>query len=384
MSNYLFTSESVTEGHPDKICDQISDAVLDAIISQDPMARVACETTVTTGMIMLRGEITTNCYVDIPKIARQVVLDIGYDRAKYGFDGNTCSVITSIDEQSSDIALGVNNAMENKSGSGEDADLTGAGDQGMMFGYACDENDEYMPLTIYYAHLLARQLSKVRRQHPDLLKPDGKTQVSVEYENDEIKRIDTIVVSTQHSKDITQEEIKELIMNEVIKPCIDEKYLDENTKYFINPSGSFVVGGSWGDSGTTGRKIVCDTYGGRGRIGGGCFSSKDPTKVDRSAAYYSRYVAKNIVANGLARRCEVEVAYAIGKAQPVSLCVDTFGTGKFDDEKLLEIVKKNFNFEVGNIISELDLRKPVYHKTSCYGHFGDPQFTWEKVKKLEY
>ena len=368
----LFTSESVSEGHPDKVCDQISDAILDECFKQDPNSRVACECFATTNLVVIGGEITTNAKVDYKAVARNVLKEIGYDDEAKGMDYRTCKVEVVMDSQSSDIALGTNE------------EVGGAGDQGIMFGYACDENDEYMPLTIYYAHLLARQLSKVRRQHPDLLKPDGKTQVSVEYENDEIKRIDTIVVSTQHSKDITQEEIKELIMNEVIKPCIDEKYLDENTKYFINPSGSFVVGGSWGDSGTTGRKIVCDTYGGRGRIGGGCFSSKDPTKVDRSAAYYSRYVAKNIVANGLARRCEVEVAYAIGKAQPVSLCVDTFGTGKFDDEKLLEIVKKNFNFEVGNIISELDLRKPVYHKTSCYGHFGDPQFTWEKVKKLEY
>lgn len=386
---FLFTSESVTEGHPDKVCDQISDAILDEFLTKYPQSRVAAETSVTTGMVLVSGEITSDCYVDIPSVVRNTIKDIGYvGESSGGFDADTCAVLTSIDEQSTDIAGGVNKALESRNDnadvSANETESIGAGDQGIMFGYACDENDEYMPLTIYYAHLLARQLTKVRRQHPDLLKPDGKTQVSVEYENDEIKRIDTIVVSTQHSKDITQEEIKELIMNEVIKPCIDEKYLDENTKYFINPSGSFVVGGSWGDSGTTGRKIVCDTYGGRGRIGGGCFSSKDPTKVDRSAAYYSRYVAKNIVANGLARRCEVEVAYAIGKAQPVSLCVDTFGTGKFDDEKLLEIVKKNFNFEVGNIISELDLRKPIYHKTSCYGHFGDPQFTWEKVKKLEY
>ena len=387
--NFLFTSESVTEGHPDKVCDQISDAILDEFLTKDRGSRVAAETTVTTGMALVCGEITADCYVDIPQVVRNTIKNIGYVGSNAGgFDANTCAVLTSIDEQSTDIGNGVNKAFESREANADtstvETEEIGAGDQGIMFGYACDENDEYMPLTIYYAHLLARQLTKVRREHPDLLKPDGKTQVSVEYENDEIKRIDTIVVSTQHSKDITQEEIKELIMNEVIKPCIDEKYLDENTKYFINPSGSFVVGGSWGDSGTTGRKIVCDTYGGRGRIGGGCFSSKDPTKVDRSAAYYSRYVAKNIVANGLARRCEVEVAYAIGKAQPVSLCVDTFGTGKFDDEKLLEIVKKNFNFEVGNIISELDLRKPVYHKTSCYGHFGDPQFTWEKVKKLEY
>ena len=368
--HYYLTSESVTEGHPDKVCDFISDSILDACLEQDKNSRVAVETFISKDKVVVAGQITSNSIIDIEKIVREKLKEVGYTDSKINMDYRNCDVEINITKQSNDIAMGV--------------DYGGAGDQGIMFGYACDENDQYMPLTIYYAHLLARQLTKVRREHPDLLKPDGKTQVSVEYENDEIKRIDTIVVSTQHSKDITQEEIKELIMNEVIKPCIDEKYLDENTKYFINPSGSFVVGGSWGDSGTTGRKIVCDTYGGRGRIGGGCFSSKDPTKVDRSAAYYSRYVAKNIVANGLARRCEVEVAYAIGKAQPVSLCVDTFGTGKFDDEKLLEIVKKNFNFEVGNIISELDLRKPVYHKTSCYGHFGDPQVTWEKVKKLEY
>ena len=364
MKDYIFTSESVTEGHPDKICDQIADAIVDAALAQDPYSNMAVECTIKDDFVLIYGECNTKAELDYETIALNEIKRIGYTEEYH--------VHTVVNQQSPEIHNAVNR------------DEVCAGDQGIMFGYACDENDEYMPLTIYYAHLLARQLTKVRREHPDLLKPDGKTQVSVEYENDEIKRIDTIVVSTQHSKDITQEEIKELIMNEVIKPCIDEKYLDENTKYFINPSGSFVVGGSWGDSGTTGRKIVCDTYGGRGRIGGGCFSSKHPTKVDRSAAYYSRYVAKNIVANGLARRCEVEVAYAIGKAQPVSLCVDTFGTGKFDDEKLLEIVKKNFNFEVGNIISELDLRKPVYHKTSCYGHFGDPQFTWEKVKKLEY
>ena len=318
MKDYIFTSESVTEGHPDKICDQIADAIVDAALAQDPYSNMAVECTIKDDFVLIYGECNTKAELDYETIALNEIKRIGYTEEYH--------VHTVVNQQSPEIHNAVNR------------DEVCAGDQGIMFVYACDE----------------------------------------------IKRIDTIVVSTQHSKDITQEEIKKLIMDEVIKPCIDEKYLDENTKYFINPSGSFVVGGSWGDSGTTGRKIVCDTYGGRGRIGGGCFSSKDPTKVDRSAAYYSRYVAKNIVANGLARRCEVEVAYAIGKAQPVSLCVDTFGTGKFDDEKLLEIVKKNFNFEVGNIISELDLRKPVYHKTSCYGHFGDPQFTWEKVKKLEY
>ena len=375
---YLFTSESVSEGHPDKVADQISDALLDQFLAYDEHAHCAIESFCTTGQVVIMGEVRSNEYVDLQTIARKTIKKIGYTKSEYQFDGDSCGILTAIHEQSDDINRGV---------SREEDEDQGAGDQGMMFGYATNETDNYMPVSLDLAQLIMKELAAIRKEGKVMtyLRPDSKSQVTVEYSDDNIpQRIDTIVVSTQHSKDITQEEIKELIMNEVIKPCIDEKYLDENTKYFINPSGSFVVGGSWGDSGTTGRKIVCDTYGGRGRIGGGCFSSKDPTKVDRSAAYYSRYVAKNIVANGLARRCEVEVAYAIGKAQPVSLCVDTFGTGKFDDEKLLEIVKKNFNFEVGNIISELDLRKPVYHKTSCYGHFGDPQFTWEKVKKLEY
>ena len=385
MAKHFFTSESVTEGHPDKVCDQISDAVLDAILEQDKNAHVACEVTATTGVVHVMGEISTDCYVDIAGIAREVVNDIGYDNQACGFNGNTCAVLTSIDQQSPDIAMGVNESYELKDGENDANNQIGAGDQGMMFGYACNETKELMPLAISLAHKLAKQLTAVRKDGTlSYLRPDGKTQVTVEYEGDTPVRVDTVVVSTQHDENVTLEQIRKDMVEYVVKPIIPAELLDENTKYFINPSGSFVVGGSWGDSGTTGRKIVCDTYGGRGRIGGGCFSSKDPTKVDRSAAYYSRYVAKNIVANGLARRCEVEVAYAIGKAQPVSLCVDTFGTGKFDDEKLLEIVKKNFNFEVGNIISELDLRKPVYHKTSCYGHFGDPQFTWEKVKKLEY
>ena len=385
MEKILFTSESVTEGHPDKMCDAISDAILDALMEKDPMSRVACETATTTGLVLVMGEITTNAYVDIQKIVRDTIREIGYTRGKYGFDADTCAVITAIDEQSADIALGVDKALEAKMGEDE-IDAIGAGDQGIQFGYASNETEEYMPYAINMAHKLARQLTKIRKDGTlKYLRPDGKTQVTVEYdEAGKPSRIDAVVCSTQHDPDVTQEQIHEDIKKYVFDEIIPADMVDENTKYFINPSGSFVVGGSWGDSGTTGRKIVCDTYGGRGRIGGGCFSSKDPTKVDRSAAYYSRYVAKNIVANGLARRCEVEVAYAIGKAQPVSLCVDTFGTGKFDDEKLLEIVKKNFNFEVGNIISELDLRKPVYHKTSCYGHFGDPQFTWEKVKKLEY
>ena len=385
MAKHFFTSESVTEGHPDKVCDQISDAVLDAILEQDKNAHVACEVTATTGVVHVMGEISTDCYVDIASIARDVINDIGYDNQDCGFNGKTCAVLTSIDQQSPDIAMGVNESYELKDGENDVNNQIGAGDQGMMFGYACNETKELMPLAISLAHKLAKQLTAVRKDGTlSYLRPDGKTQVTVEYEGDTPVRVDTVVVSTQHDEKVTLEQIRNDMVEYVVKPIIPAELLDENTKYFINPSGSFVVGGSWGDSGTTGRKIVCDTYGGRGRIGGGCFSSKDPTKVDRSAAYYSRYVAKNIVANGLARRCEVEVAYAIGKAQPVSLCVDTFGTGKFDDEKLLEIVKKNFNFEVGNIISELDLRKPVYHKTSCYGHFGDPQFTWEKVKKLEY
>ena len=388
MEKILFTSESVTEGHPDKMCDAISDAILDALMEKDPMSRVACETATTTGLVLVMGEITTNAYIDIQKIVRDTIKEIGYTRGKYGFDAETCGVITAIDEQSTDIAMGVDKALEARENkmSDEELEAIGAGDQGMMFGYASNETEEYMPYPIALAHKLSRQLTKVRKDGTlTYLRPDGKTQVTVEYNEDgSVKRLDAVVLSTQHDPDVTQEQIHEDIKKYVFDEIIPADMVDDDTKYFINPSGSFVVGGSFGDSGTTGRKIVCDTYGGRGRIGGGCFSSKDPTKVDRSAAYYSRYVAKNIVANGLARRCEVEVAYAIGKAQPVSLCVDTFGTGKFDDEKLLEIVKKNFNFEVGNIISELDLRKPVYHKTSCYGHFGDPQFTWEKVKKLEF
>ena len=372
MSNYLFTSESVTEGHPDKICDQISDAVLDAIISQDPMARVACETTVTTGMIMLMGEITTNCYVDIPKIARQVVLDIGYDRAKYGFDGNTCSVITSIDEQSSDIALGVNNAMENKSGSGEDADLTGAGDQGMMFGYACDETKELMPLPIHLAHKLALKLTEVRKNGSlPYLRPDGKTQVTVEYQNDVPVRVDAVVVSSQHSDEVSLEQIRSDLIEMVIKAVVPENLLDENTKYYINPTGRFVVGGPQGDSGLTGRKIIVDTYGGYARHGGGAFSGKDPTKVDRSAAYAARWVAKNIVAAGLAKRCEVQLAYAIGVAHPVSIMVDTFGTGKYSDEQLSQAIDHVFDLRPAAIIKQLDLRKPIYQPVS-YTHLTLP------------
>lgn len=365
MKDYIFTSESITEGHPDKICDSIADAILDEALRQDPYSNMAVEATIKDDFVLIYGEADTKAHIDYEAIAKAVIRKIGYEE--------DYTVMVKVNKQSSEIHNAVNHA----------DDEIGAGDQGIMFGYACDESDEYMPAPIYYAHKLARQLTKVRRGNA-LLRPDGKTQVSVEYKDGKMSRIDTIVVSTQHAPQATQEEIHELVMNEVIKPCIEESMIDENTKYLINPSGSFVVGGSFGDSGTTGRKIVCDTYGGMGRIGGGCFSSKDPTKVDRSAAYYCRYVAKNIVANKLAERCEVEVAYAIGKSEPVSLCVDTFGTGVKSDEELLEIIRRNFNFEVGNILKELDLRKPIYSKTSCYGHFGDPQFSWEKIKKLEF
>ena len=365
MKDYIFTSESITEGHPDKICDSIADAILDEALRQDPYSNMAVEATIKDDFVLIYGEADTKAHIDYEAIAKAVIRKIGYEE--------DYTVMVKVNKQSSEIHNAVNHA----------DDEIGAGDQGMMFGYACDESDEYMPAPIYYAHKLARRLTKVRRGNA-LLRPDGKTQVSVEYKDGKMSRIDTIVVSTQHAPQATQEEIRELVMNEVIKPCIEESMIDENTKYLINPSGSFVVGGSFGDSGTTGRKIVCDTYGGMGRIGGGCFSSKDPTKVDRSAAYYCRYVAKNIVANKLAERCEVEVAYAIGKSEPVSLCVDTFGTGVKSDEELLEIIRRNFNFEVGNILKELDLRKPIYSKTSCYGHFGDPQFSWEKIKKLEF
>lgn len=365
MKDYIFTSESITEGHPDKICDSIADAILDEALRQDPYSNMAVEATIKDDFVLIYGEADTKAHIDYEAIAKAVIRKIGYEEDYI--------VMVKVNKQSSEIHNAVNHA----------DDEIGAGDQGIMFGYACDESDEYMPAPIYYAHKLARQLTKVRRGNA-LLRPDGKTQVSVEYKDGKMSRIDTIVVSTQHAPQATQEEIRELVMNEVIKPCIEESMIDENTKYLINPSGSFVVGGSFGDSGTTGRKIVCDTYGGMGRIGGGCFSSKDPTKVDRSAAYYCRYVAKNIVANKLAERCEVEVAYAIGKSEPVSLCVDTFGTGVKSDEELLEIIRRNFNFEVGNILKELDLRKPIYSKTSCYGHFGDPQFSWEKIKKLEF
>ena len=384
LNKQFFTSESVTEGHPDKICDQISDAVLDAIIEQDPNARVACETCCTTGMVMIMGEISTNCYVDIPSIARNVVLEIGYDRAKYGFDGTTCSVLTSIDEQSSDIAMGVDHSLETKEGKEEDNN--GAGDQGMMFGYACDETPELMPLSISLAHRLAKQLTAVRKDGTlDYLRPDGKTQVTIEYENDVPKRVDTIVISTQHSDTVELETIRKDLKKYVIDVIIDPTMMDENTKIYINPTGRFVIGGPQGDSGLTGRKIIVDTYGGMARHGGGAFSGKDPTKVDRSAAYASRYVAKNIVAAGLAKRCEVQLAYAIGIAHPVSVLVDTFGTGRLPDEEIAEIVQKEFDLRPTSIIKTLDVRKPIYRKLAAYGHMGreDLGVKWEDTTPAE-
>ena len=383
LNKQYFTSESVTEGHPDKICDQISDAVLDAIISKDPTARVACETCCTTGMVMVMGEISTNCYVDIPSIARNVVLEIGYDRAKYGFDGNTCAILTSIDEQSSDIAMGVDHSLETKEGSEESE---GAGDQGMMFGYACDETAELMPLAISLAHKLTKKLTEVRKDGTlTYLRPDGKSQVTIEYENDKPKRVDTVVISTQHSDQVTLEQIREDIKKYVIDAVIDADLMDENTKIFINPTGRFVIGGPQGDSGLTGRKIIVDTYGGMARHGGGAFSGKDPTKVDRSAAYASRWVAKNIVAAGLASRCEIQLAYAIGVAQPVSVLVDTFGTGKLSDEAIAEIVNKEFDLRPTSIIRDLELRKPIYRRLAAYGHMGreDLGVKWEETSKAE-
>lgn len=381
LNKQFFTSESVTEGHPDKICDQISDAVLDAILAQDPDARVACETCCTTGMVMIMGEISTSCYVDIPSIARNVVLDIGYDRAKYGFDGTTCSVLTSIDEQSKDIALGVDHSLETKEGGEEN---NGAGDQGMMFGYACDETPEYMPLPISLAHRLARRLTEVRKNGTlDYLRPDGKTQVTVEYENDRPTRVDTIVISTQHSDTVALETIREDLKKHVIDEIVDAALMDDETKIYINPTGRFVIGGPQGDSGLTGRKIIVDTYGGMARHGGGAFSGKDPTKVDRSAAYAARYVAKNIVAAGIAHRCEIQIAYAIGVATPVSIFIDTFGTGVLPDEQILALVEKYFDLRPSAIIEALDLRKPIYKATAAYGHFGrnDLDLPWEHTDK---
>ncbi len=384
----VFTSESVTEGHPDKICDQISDAVLDACLEQDPYSRVACETATKTGYVMILGEITTKAFVNFDELVRKVVIEIGYDRAKKGFDGNTCGVLSAIASQSPDIALGVDHALEDKSGEMTEADIehVGAGDQGMMFGYACNETPTLMPMPIYLAHKLTRRLSEVRKAGTlEWLRPDGKSQVTVEYSYGKPKRIDTVLISTQHAPEISQEDIRAAVIEHIIMPVLPADMVDEDLKIYVNPTGRFVIGGPQGDAGVTGRKIIVDTYGGMGRHGGGAFSGKDPTKVDRSAAYAARWVAKNVVAAGLADRCEIQVAYAIGVAHPLSVNVETFGTGRIPDERIAELINQHFDLRPGAIIRDLDLRKPIYQKTAAYGHFGrdDIEFTWERTDKAE-